>query len=188
VSTPVVKKNEYIKQSETSLPPLNEVVVESEVKLTQKKLDINDDSSFDIKKIFFAIASNNTSELKQKSEKVFNELKLNSSYKLFNLLKPSIKLITASQNGALILFEDEVDAKLFNNFVKTYDGLVEINKAFGKLMYVVGYTRDELGAFTQEYITFQKSGEKFNEPDITVLDKIIKSKNSITKLAFDIFS
>lgn len=188
-TTSISTKLENVKQLNTSLPPLNEVVVEKEVVLEQNVVEeVKNEDSFDIKKLFFEIANNNTSELKQASENKINELKINSKNKLSNLLKPAVKLITASKNGAVILFEDEVDAKLFNEFCKTYEGLIEINKSFAKLMYLVGYTRDELAKFTNEYIPIQKSGRKFEEPDTGILDKIIKSKSSLTQLAFDIFS
>lgn len=177
-----------IKQTNITLPPLNEVVSETEVNFKKIQPESSINEQFDIKKLFFEIASNNTSDLKQSGEKLFNELKMNSHYKINGLIRLAIKLITASKNGMLVLFEDEVDAKLFNDYVKTYDGLIEINKVLGRLMYVVGYTRNELSVFTSEYMSSQKSGKKFLEPDISILEKIVQSKSSIVQLAFDIFS
>jgi hypothetical protein len=126
--------------------------------------------------------------LKQRYAAKFEELKVHSSSKLAALVKPATKLITASNNGSIIVFDDEVDVVLFNEFIKTYDGLMEINKFFGKLIYFIGITKEQLSTFTNEYLLLQKSGERFNEPDVSVLEKIIRNKNSITQLAFDIFN
>lgn len=175
-------------QINTSLPPLSDVVIEKEVKFDSQEMIKNNENDFDLKTLFFQIASNNTSELKQFSESKFNELKNSQIQKLNNLIRPANKVITASKNGVVILFEDEVDAKLFNEFTKTYDGLIQINKTFGRLVYLVGYIKNDLSTYTNQYIELQRNGQKFNEPDISILDKIIKSKNSITQLAFDIFS
>jgi DNA polymerase-3 subunit gamma/tau len=190
ITSPITTKN--------GLPPLSQVVVEKEFILTKLEVEkpttlnkpVNIESKnndVDIKKLFLQIVSNNTNEHKLKAQKIFNDLKAGDKYKLSNLIKPAIKMITASLNGAIILFEDEVDAKLFNKSCQSCDGLNEINNLFGKLIYFLGLHRSELSSFTAEYMQSQKNGEHFSEPDISYLEKILKSKSSVTQLAFEIF-
>jgi hypothetical protein len=147
--------------------------VEKELKLSNNNT-VSNNSNFD--SIFMSIADN--SNLYHLSERK-NDLELlkQNNVDEINFFVLATKIVVSSEYGAVIQFEDPIDAKLFNNYSLNADFINKINKIIPKPIIFIGFTKDKIKILAQEYAKNKKNGVKYDNIDITKYF----SKNRIQK-------
>lgn len=147
---------------------------------------VNDYSESDKFNIFLSIASNNNNDQKVKVCNEFNKIKnkiarcLEEGY-----LVSADKILVVSDNGVVILFDDEISCRNLNLNSNNVSFLKYINQKFGKIYLFLALTMDEAKKFKEK---FKENKDKVNDVNIdNLLDKINK-KETIKDLAFDMLS
>jgi hypothetical protein len=137
--------------------------------------------------LFNEIAYNYANEFKIRADSFLNEVKQMANPGLLSFMIPANKVLIASKNGMVLMFDDEIDAELLNNKFKQYDFINNLRKHFGQPIYVFGFNRQKLLELSNRFKESKKLGQSFNEPNITPLMEILKNNNSVEQVALEIF-
>jgi hypothetical protein len=189
----VVKDEDKSIPLTVTLPDLGEVFTVSEFKPSPKAI-VNEQvtkavevsvESFD--NVFNEIAYNYSVEFKNKADAFLMEVKQMSSPGILSFMIPANKVLIASQNGMVLMFDDAIDAELLNNKFKQCDFINALRKLFGRPIYVFGFNREKLMELSNHFKELKKLGKSFNEPNIAPLTEILKSNNSVEQAALEIF-
>jgi hypothetical protein len=195
VSTPQpIKKVESPQPTVTKdnpLPPLNKVFNISKYPITnhdvKTPVKMEKHTTVDKNALFYQIAYNNSKKTLENAKNFLNKIKDDHNNKTLSFIALADRVLVASNNGVVLLFDDDVDAELLNVKNKTYDFLVEVKKYFNQPMHVIGLEKENGKKLANEFMKLKKQGETFEEPDINPLIEIIKANNSVEQLAMEIF-
>jgi len=159
-------------------------IKQEEVISTTKSLDKD---SFDINEIGIQIIANSSSEYKNNAKKVIKYLKnLADTSQEFMYFGSAFKLVTASKNGIILFFNDELDADLLNkNFTN-----VEIQKAIIKIvsqpMYIISGSKSQILKMKKVALTTQDLKLK-SEPNLDKIRQKLKESHELGTIAYEIF-
>ena len=159
-------------------------IKQEEVISTTKSLDKD---SFDINEIGIQIIANSSSEYKNNAKKVIKYLKdLADTSQEFMYFGSTFKLVTASKNGIILFFNDELDADLLNkNFTN-----VEIQKAIIKIvsqpMYIISGSKSQILKMKKVALTTQDLKLK-SEPNLDKIRQKLKESHELGTIAYEIF-
>ena len=159
-------------------------IKQEEVISTTKSLDKD---SFDINEIGIQIIANSSSEYKNNAKKVIKYLKdLADTTQEFMYFGSTFKLVTASKNGIILFFNDELDADLLNkNFTN-----VEIQKAIIKIvsqpMYIISGSKSQILKMKKVALTTQDLKLK-SEPNLDKIRQKLKESHELGTIAYEIF-
>lgn len=159
-------------------------IKQEEVISTTKSLDKD---SFDIDQIGIQIIANSSSEYKNNAKKVIKYLKdLADTSQEFMYFGSTFKLVTASKNGIILFFNDELDADLLNkNFTN-----VEIQKAIIKIvsqpMYIISGSKSQILKMKKIALTTQDLKLK-SEPNLDKIRQKLKESHELGTIAYEIF-
>ncbi|MDR1235315.1 MAG: DNA polymerase III subunit gamma/tau [Mycoplasmataceae bacterium] len=189
IKQPIQTKNES--PSNMELPPLDKVFkVTTYAKPDKPKIKetvIKPSVVLDKELLFNQIAHNNNKTSQDIVKTFLSGVKDHNRLKVLSFVVAAEKVLVASNNGAILLFNDEIDAELLNIKTKNYDFLIEIKKYFGHPIYFIGFSKEESKKLAQSYMLARKQGQTYDEPDVTPLKEILKANNSIEQAAFEIF-
>nr|MDE5552946.1 DNA polymerase III subunit gamma/tau [Malacoplasma sp.] len=169
VSTNPVKKSEVV----------NKKTITKEEKVNDSHSNLKD-----LENIFFQIAFNNNSKEKEKVVNIFNELKHNIPLSPEEgLLTDAEKILLVSNNGIVVIFEDEVDARNINAANDESKFVTYIKNKFGKVFYVLGLSIDEAKRISSIYKEYYKQNKKFDDVNVDELSKMVKIKTTAKDIA-----
>ncbi len=159
-------------------------IKQEEVISTTRSLDKD---LFDINQIGIQIIANSSSEYKNNAKKVIKYLKdLADTSQEFMYFGSTFKLVTASKNGIILFFNDELDADLLNkNFTN-----VEIQKAIIKIvsqpMYIISGSKSQILKMKNVALTTQDLKLK-SEPNLDKIRQKLKESHELGTIAYEIF-
>ncbi len=204
VKSNVTKKSKSIESQETindDIKPLklniNDICSLKEVKFDSTvntkhdevslETKLSDKDSFDIDEIGIQIIANSSSEYKNNAKKVIKSLKdLAETSQEFMYFGSAFKLVTASKNGIILFFNDELDAELLN---KNFTNL-EIQKAIIKIvsqpMYIISGSKSQILKMKKIALTTQDVKLKF-EPNLDKIRQKLKESHELGTIAYEIF-
>ncbi|OAV63180.1 DNA polymerase III subunits gamma and tau [Bacteroidales bacterium Barb6] len=169
--------------SETKITetPGSRVVPAAEPKTLPKTPTIN------LEDVFYEVAYNYGQNFKSNADKFLQDVKQMADPELLGFITLATKVLVASDNGIILMFDDEVDAELLNAKYNHYDFLKAINKYFQKPIYVLGFEKQKLIELTNDFKNKKKQGTTFEEPNIEPLRDVLKSNNAVAQAALELF-
>ncbi len=186
-------------QSEIKRPNIDESkttsndIVEEKKVLTIKKSEpiaINKNeiklSLFD--EIFFSIVENNDNPLKDKLNEIFLTIKGTiPSVPEEGYIVDASKILLASKNGFVFLFDNSLSSKNLNYVNKDKSFIEYIKDKFNNVYYVIGISKDEAKTLGEEFKKLKASGKVFNDVDKSELLSKIDNKTSAKDIALELF-
>lgn len=170
-----ITSNSFLKKPESE----NKKTITKEAKVNHLQRNSND-----LENIFFQIAFNNNPKEKEKVVKIFNELKHNIPLSPEEgLLTDAEKILLASNNGIVVIFEDEIDARNINAASDESKFVTYIKNKFGKVFHVLGLSVDEAKRISSIYKEYYKQNKKFSDVNIDELSKMVKVKTTAKDIA-----
>lgn len=140
--------------------------------------------------IFNAIASNSNNNEKVIICNKFNKLKgivatsLEEGY-----ISCAKKILIVSNNGIVVIFDNEINARNLNINNENTLFLKYICKKFGKVYYLLGLSEQEAKEFTNKYKEMIKNNkEKVIDVNIKHLNEKVNAKNSVKDLAMSMLN
>lgn len=149
-----------------------------------EKVTSNDDQL--LTKVTVQILNNATKEATIRAKQIFDEIKKKADTPVFQILGNALRVSLASKNGIIFLFNDKLDAELLNQHLldgKLQQKLIRISS---QPMYLVGITNAELKDLAQSLSQYSQS-DYHQEPDISVLRKILTKTDIYSQVAFEQF-
>ena len=144
-------------------------------------------SLFDINKIGVQIIANSSSKYKTYAEKIINHLKdLSYTSQDFMYFASSFKLVTASQNGIILFFNDELDVNLLNKNFANVEIQKEIIKIISQPMYIIAGTKAQILKMKEIAISTHDDNLKL-EPNLDKIRQKLKDSNELGTIAYEIF-
>ncbi|MDR3257232.1 MAG: DNA polymerase III subunit gamma/tau [Mycoplasmataceae bacterium] len=140
-----------------------------------------------IEEMFHNIAYNNSKTYATKAKELIDFAQETNKPKVLSYIACASKVLVASKNGVILLFDDDVDAELLNAKNLEYDLLIELKKYFGHPIFIIGFEKNKAKEIGQKFMLYKKQGKFFAEPDIAPLKEILKANNSIEQAALEIF-
>lgn len=184
--TPQVQKEEDLfVVSEIAIPtPKKEPKKEKKIEQTQVAAQTKNVSMPSDKEILLAIFSNREKEAEEKAKQILEQVKSGKlDDKTFSYASNAKDVLCASKNGIVLYFEDEVDAKLFNNAAKKKDFILSCCKIFRNPKFVVGFTKQQLNSYKDEMLEARKNHKPLL--DVNALREILNKDASIEQIAYN---
>jgi DNA polymerase-3 subunit gamma/tau len=188
------RKQEFDETAElAALPPIEEIFTVSnyeepaEPKNQTKSLTPGNIPSSSIEELFNQIAFNHNKESVEQAKKFLDYVKSDHKNKNLAFIMPADKVLIASKNGMVLLFDDQVDAEILNVKNTNENFLEDVNTFFKHPIFILGFDREKSKELGQKFMIMRKQGQSFDEPDITSLKDIIKSNNSIEQFARELW-
>ena len=181
-----ISKQKEEKQQNNSDDEKTEVKDELDLEL-EKKLKILS-SGVDREKLFFQIADNKNNDNKTKASQVLDKIKKSVTINADDVyFKEAKNILLTSNNGMILLFENEVSAKNLNVVSMNPKFLVYLKNTFGKIYRVIGMTTETASDLTEKYKQHLKTKKKLNDVEINdLIDKANKSNTTMKDLAISI--
>lgn len=179
-------KQKEEKQQNNSEDKKTEVKDELDLEL-EKKLKILS-SGVDREKLFFQIADNKNNDNKTKASQVLDKIKKSVTINADDIyFKEAKNILLTSNNGMILLFENEVSAKNLNIVSMNPKFLVYLKNTFGKIYRVIGMTIETASNLTEKYKQHLITKKKLNDVEINdLIDKANKSNTTMKDLAISI--
>ncbi len=159
-----------------------QIKTDNDIKRSEKVVDV------DIEKICIQIINNRSSEYIKNARNLFNELieenKFNDN---FSYLINGKKVIVASQNGMIILFDDQIDAELLNKHITNTEVQKKIIKKISQPYYIVGCDKQYILNLKEKVKEYTNNNIYSEEPDLSYLRNKLKESNELGTFAFEIF-
>ena len=99
------------------------------------------------------------------------------------MLTDAEKILLASNNGIVVIFEDEIDARNINAASDESKFVTYIKNKFGKVFHVLGLSVDEAKRISSIYKEYYKQNKKFSDVNIDELSKMVKVKTTAKDIA-----
>ena len=144
-------------------------------------------SLFDINEIGIQIIANSSGEHKSNAEKIIKHLKdLSYTSQEFMYFASSFKLITASQNGIILFFNDELDVNLLNKNFANVEIQKEIIRKANQPMYIIAGTKSQILKMKEIALSTNDDNLK-SEPNLNKIRQKLEESNELGTIAFGIF-
>ena len=171
---------------------IDDVCVVKEVRFANKsepnqQIKSTNNTTFDINEIGIQIIANCSNEHKKNAEKVIKHLQdLSETSQDFMYFSSPFKLVTASQNGIILFFNDELDADLLNKNFFNREIQTAIIKTISQPMYIVSGTKSQI--LKMKEIAFNTKDKNLkSEPDLNKIRQKLKDSNELGTIAYEIF-
>ncbi|XQP55401.1 MAG: DNA polymerase III subunit gamma/tau [Mycoplasmoidaceae bacterium] len=136
------------------------------------------------KDILLSIFSNRSKEAEIQAKDILNKIKSGKlDEKPFSHAQRASQVICASQNGIVLVFDDQMDATLFNKASKKKDFILSCCKIFRNPKFVVGFTKQQINSFKNEMLEAKKNHTPLL--DLDVLREILNKGGSIEQIAWN---
>ena len=171
---------------------INDVCVVKEVKFANKsepkqKNKTTNKVTFDINEIGIQIIANSSKEYKNNAKKVIKHLKdLSEISQEFMYFSSPFKLVTASKNGIILFFNDELDADLLNKNFFNREIQTALIKTLSQPMYIIGGTKSQILKMREIALNTEDKNLK-SEPDLSKIRQKLKDSNELGTIAYEIF-
>jgi DNA polymerase-3 subunit gamma/tau len=159
-SEPVVVEKEIKVEvkKDGELPNVSEIFLTKEIKI--KKPVETTNKAVTIDDVFFATLSNCNSNLLKQANEYLTKIKGSNDAKLQHFLE-SNKVLLSSNNSAILLFENNLDAGLLNKTFADSEFIKKIESIINKPMYFIGLTENDFKKRVSEFMSL--SNKKFAE-------------------------
>ena len=138
--------------------------------------------------IFFSIVENNDNPLKDKLNEIFLTIKGTiPSVPEEGYIVDASKILLASKNGFVFLFDNSLSSKNLNYVNKDKSFIEYIKDKFNNVYYVIGISKDEAKTLGEEFKKLKASGKVFNDVDKSELLSKIDNKTSAKDIALELF-
>lgn len=168
-----------------SIKPKTIIKEETKETIDSDKANNENDSENIDKKLSLAfnqIAFNKNNSEKIRISDVFDTIKDNVPLsREEGLLVDGRKVIVASNNGFVILYDDEVSANNLNQESESYNFVKYIESKFARPFKVLALTKEQVIKFTNEYKENLNKKNKFSDINIDTIIKVIKENNKSSK-------
>ncbi|XQP55668.1 MAG: DNA polymerase III subunit gamma/tau [Mycoplasmoidaceae bacterium] len=124
--------------------------------------------------ILLAIFSNRQKEIESIAKQTLSDIKSGKiDAKAFSHIKLASQVLCASKNGAVLLFDEQMDAQLFNRAAKKKDFLLSCCKMFQNPKFVVGFTKQQINQMKNAMLEAKKHPRPLLNLDAlrSILDK-----------------
>ncbi|MCQ3915257.1 MAG: hypothetical protein MJ195_00420 [Mycoplasmoidaceae bacterium] len=136
------------------------------------------------KTILLSVFSNRNKEAETKAKDILNKVKAGKlNEKSFSHAQRASQVICASKNGIVLLFDEDIDATLFNKAAKKKEFLLSCCKIFKNPKFVVGFTKQQINSFKNEMLEAKKNPKPLLEVD--ALREILNKDASIEQIAYN---
>ncbi|WPL36880.1 DNA polymerase III subunit gamma/tau [Malacoplasma iowae] len=180
------KDNQKIENKNIKENPKSDTKDELDLELEKKLKKLS--SGLDREKLFFQIADNKNNDNKTNASQVLEKIKKSVTINADDVyFKEAKNILLASNNGMILLFENEVSAKNLNVVSTNPKFLVYLKNTFGKIYKVIGMTTETATELTEKYKQHLKNKKKLNDVEINdLIDKANKSNTTMKDLAISI--
>lgn len=171
---------------------INDICVVKEVKFANKsepkqQIESTNKPSFDINEIGVQIIANCSNEHKNNAKKIIKHLQdLSETSQNFMYFSSPFKLVTASQNGIILFFNDELDADLLNKNFFNREIQTAIIKIASQPMYIISGTKSQILKM-KEIASNTKDKKLKSEPDLSKIRQKLKDSNELGTIAYEVF-
>ena len=178
-----------VKQSNINI---DDICVVKEVKFANKselkqQTESTNKPSFDINEIGVQIIANCSNEHKNNAKKIIKHLQvLSETSQNFMYFSSPFKLVTASQNGIILFFNDELDADLLNKNFFNREIQTAIIKIASQPMYIISGTKSQILKM-KEIASNTKDKKLKSEPDLSKIRQKLKDSNELGTIAYEVF-
>lgn len=156
----------------------NNYILENVVKKEQEnQIDKND--------FLLRVFVNNNPEKARSIEELINKIKSKTPTNLIEAnIKDIKKVIAVSNNGIVLLANDNINSKTINDLSTTVEFLEYIKLILNKIYYVISITKKELDEFVKNNLSDKKKIKKDVEDiDIDFIEKKMKPKSLASEIA-----
>lgn len=137
-----------------------------------------------IQDILFATVSNKDKKSTIDAKKFLNDIKGNIiSEKSFTCLTLAADVFCASKESIVLVFKDELDAKILNKMAFSQDFILSTCKVFRNPRFIVGYSIEQLNKQKADLLKAMK--EKREKLDLDALRQILNKDETIEQIAFN---
>ena len=134
--------------------------------------------------ILLSIFANRSKAFEDDAKKALADIKNGKiDEKSFSQAQLSKQVICASENGVVLAFDDEMDAKLFNKSAKKKEFILSCCKIFRNPKFVVGFTPQQINNLKQQMLEAKKNHKP--HLDLDALRTILNKDASIEQIAFN---
>ncbi|MCQ2956690.1 MAG: hypothetical protein MJ233_02330 [Mycoplasmoidaceae bacterium] len=134
--------------------------------------------------ILLAIFSNRNAESEKQAKEILEKIKSGKlDEKAFSSAQLAKQVICASRNGIVLLFDEEIDAKLFNNAAKKKDFILSCCKIFRNPKFFVAFTKQQINGYKAQMLDAKKHPKQLLNLD--ALRTILNKDASIEQIAFN---
>ncbi len=171
---------------------IDDICVVKEVKFANKsepkqQIESTNKPSFDINEIGVQIIANCSNEHKNNAKKIIEHLQvLSETSQNFMYFSSPFKLVTASQNGIILFFNDELDADLLNKNFFNREIQTAIIKIASQPMYIISGTKSQILKM-KEIASNTKDKKLKSEPDLSKIRQKLKDSNELGTIAYEVF-
>ena len=171
---------------------IDDICVVKEVKFANKsepkqQIEFTNKPSFDINEIGVQIIANCSNEHKNNAKKIIKHLQdLSETSQNFMYFSSPFKLVTASQNGIILFFNDELDADLLNKNFFNREIQTAIIKIASQPMYIISGTKSQILKM-KEIASNTKDKKLKSEPDLNKIRQKLKDSNELGTIAYEVF-
>ena len=156
-------------------------------KIDQKSKQPFSPVTFNIHKVGAQIIANSNSECKKIAKKIVDYLhKLSETSQDFMCFASDCKVVTASKNGIIVYYEDNLDAEILNKNFSNPEIQKGIIKVASQPMYIIAGSKAEILNMKKTALT-SNDDEIKNEPSLVPIRQKLSDANELGTIAFDIF-
>ena len=158
----------------------------------QQKVELKQKESaspinFDIHKIGAQIIANSNSDCKKLAKKIIEHLnELSETSQDFMCFSSHCKVVTASKNGIIVYFDDDLDTELLNKNFSNPEIQKGIIKIASQPMYIIAGNKTEILSMKKDALT-SSDVEIKQEPSLNPLRQKLKDVNELGTIAFEVF-
>lgn len=171
---------------------IDDICVVKEVKFANKsepkqQIESTNKPLFYINEIGVQIIANCSNEHKNNAKKIIKHLQdLSETSQNFMYFSSPFKLVTASQNGIILFFNDELDADLLNKNFFNREIQTAIIKIASQPMYIISGTKSQILKM-KEIASNTKDKKLKSEPDLSKIRQKLKDSNELGTIAYEVF-
>lgn len=134
--------------------------------------------------ILLSIFSNRNKQEEANAKQILEQVQADKlDEKAFSGAKLAKQVVCASPNGIVLLFNDEIDAKLFNKAAKKKQFVLACCRIFRNPKFVVGFTKEQLNANKEQMLAAKKNPKSLL--DLDALRTILNKDASIEQIAYN---
>ena len=134
--------------------------------------------------ILLSIFANRSKAFEDDAKKALADIKNGKiDEKSFSQAQLSKQVICASENGVVLAFDDEMDAKLFNKSARKKEFILSCCKIFKNPKFFVGFTKQQINSHKAQMLAARKNPKPLL--DLDILREILNKDASIEQIAYN---